>query len=181
MEVVSFLVELRKFMDHNEVGRSEEYAIRRFWCDWIGHTDKNQNLADLKETLARLDTSCQERREQSSPNPHQHILVKPLTGNQKVAYTMLMDSVFKALADPTRRLILDTLSEEDNQTLFELRTRLIMEHNVDMSRQAITKHLAILEQVGLVTAARSGRYKQLHLNRQPLSEIAQWLEKYRSN
>jgi DNA-binding transcriptional ArsR family regulator len=168
-------------MDHNEVGRSDEYAIIRFYCDWIGHTDKNQNLADLKETLARLYTSCKGRIEQSSPNPHQHILAKSLTGNQKVAYTMLMDSVFKALADPTRRLILDTLSEEDNQTLFELRTRLIMEHNVDMSRQAITKHLAILARVGLVTAARSGRYKQLHLNRQPMSEIAQWLEKYRSS
>jgi DNA-binding transcriptional ArsR family regulator len=98
-----------------------------------------------------------------------------------VAYTILMDSVFKALADPTRRLILDVLSEEDNQTLFELRTRLIMEYHVDMSRQAITKHLAILERVGLLTTARSGRYKQLHLNRQPMSEIAQWLDKYRSS
>ena len=86
-----------------------------------------------------------------------------------------MDSVFKALADPTRRLILEILSDEDNQTMFELRTRLIMEHGIDMTRQAITKHLVLLEHAGLIRAARSGKYKQLHLDVQPMSEVICWL------
>lgn len=91
-----------------------------------------------------------------------------------------MDSVFKALADPTRRLLLDSLSEEDNQTLFELGTRLIMRHNVDMSRQAITKHLAVLEHAGLISTVRAGRYKRINLRSQALDQIARWLRKYQS-
>jgi DNA-binding transcriptional ArsR family regulator len=89
-----------------------------------------------------------------------------------------MDLAFKALADPTRRIILHVLAEGNNQTLFELRTRLIMEHGIDMSRQAITKHLAILEHAGLISAGKSGRYKQLRLSTQPLNEIREWLSKY---
>lgn len=73
------------------------------------------------------------------------------------------------------------LLEEDNQTLFELRTRFIMEHGIDMTRQAVTKHLSILERAGLVAAARSGRYKQLHLNTKPIHEITHWLGKYQQN
>jgi DNA-binding transcriptional ArsR family regulator len=56
-----------------------------------------------------------------------------------------------------------------------------MEYGTDMTRQAITKHLTILEQASLITAARVGRYKQLSLNSQPMSEVANWLSKYQSD
>lgn len=74
--------------------------------------------------------------------------------------------------------MLDCLAEGDI-TLFELRTRLIMEHAVDISRQAITKHLAILERAGLVTSVKAGRSKLLHLNPQPIQTIAaRWISTY---
>jgi DNA-binding transcriptional ArsR family regulator len=89
-----------------------------------------------------------------------------------------MDQIFKALADPTRRLILDELAERKSQTLYELCTRLIMKHHVDMSRQAIVKHLAILEAAGLVKSERRGRLKFLDFNDAPLRKItARWIER----
>lgn len=89
-----------------------------------------------------------------------------------------MDQIFKALADPTRRLILDELAERKSQTLYELCTRLIMKHHVDMSRQAIVKHLTILEAAGLVKSERRGRLKFLHFNDAPLRKItARWIER----
>jgi hypothetical protein len=75
MEVVYFMVELRKYMDHNEVGRRDEYAVIRFYCDWVLHTDKNQNLVDMKDIFDRLYASCKERVELTSLNPHAHIHV----------------------------------------------------------------------------------------------------------
>ncbi|GHJ44123.1 transcriptional regulator [Catellatospora sp. TT07R-123] len=84
--------------------------------------------------------------------------------------------VFKALADPTRRLILDALTERDGQTLFELCTRLAMKHQVTSSRQAISQHLDLLEDAGLVEVRRQGRYKFHHLNTQPLEQIlTRWI------
>lgn len=92
-------------------------------------------------------------------------------------YAMEKDSIFKALADPTRRLILDELSERKEQTLYELCARLIMKHNVTMSRQAITKHLSILEEAGLVKSKRKGRYKLLIFNNAPIKKIGErWLK-----
>jgi DNA-binding transcriptional ArsR family regulator len=86
-----------------------------------------------------------------------------------------MGDVFKALADPTRRLILDELVDRDGQTLFELCTRLIMKHQVGSSRQAISQHLDVLEQAGLVSTRRDGRYKFHFLDTAPLAEIsARW-------
>ena len=67
--------------------------------------------------------------------------------------------VFKALADPTRRHILDELADRDGQTLFELCTRLIMKHQIGSTRQAISQHLDALEAAGLVRTERDGRYK----------------------
>jgi DNA-binding transcriptional ArsR family regulator len=58
--------------------------------------------------------------------------------------------VFTALADPTRRAILDELSDRDGQTLFELCTRLVTKHRLGSSRQAISQHLGVLEEAGLV-------------------------------
>jgi DNA-binding transcriptional ArsR family regulator len=80
--------------------------------------------------------------------------------------------VFKALADPTRRLILDELSERNGQTLFELCTRLIMKHQVGSTRQAISQHLDVLEEAGLVSTRRDGRYKFHFIDTTAIGEIA---------
>ena len=82
-----------------------------------------------------------------------------------------MGDVFKALADPTRRAILDELQERDDQTLFELCTRLISRHGLGSSRQAISQHLDVLEEAGLVTTRREGRYKFHSLDTAPLKTI----------
>ena len=83
------------------------------------------------------------------------------------------DALFKALADPTRRIILDELAERDGQTLFEICGRLAMKHGLGSSRQAISQHLAVLEEAGLVTARREGRYKFHHLDTTPLRSIVE--------
>ncbi len=86
-----------------------------------------------------------------------------------------MSDVFHALAAPARRAILDELSDRDGQTLFELCARLAMKHGLGMSRQAVSQHLDVLEQAGLVTTRRDGRYKFHHLDTTPLDEIvARW-------
>jgi DNA-binding transcriptional ArsR family regulator len=79
--------------------------------------------------------------------------------------------VFKALADPTRRQILDDLTERDGQTLFEICGRLASRHGLSSTRQAISQHLDILEAAGLVTTRREGRYKFHHINTAPLEPI----------
>ncbi|WP_280465084.1 ArsR/SmtB family transcription factor, partial [Nocardia brasiliensis] len=76
--------------------------------------------------------------------------------------------VFKALADPTRRVILDELAERDGQTLFELCGRLTMRHGMSSSRQAISQHLEVLAVGGLVSASRGGRFKLHYMKREPL-------------
>lgn len=81
--------------------------------------------------------------------------------------------IYRALADPTRRLILDELAEQNDQTLFELCTRLITKHGVDSSRQAISQHLDGLEEAGLITTRRQGRYKFLQLQTAPLDQIVE--------
>jgi DNA-binding transcriptional ArsR family regulator len=72
---------------------------------------------------------------------------------------MAMGDVFKALADPTRRAILDELAERDDQTLFELCARLAMKHDVGSSRQAVSQHIDVLVDAGLVLTRREGRYR----------------------
>lgn len=81
--------------------------------------------------------------------------------------------VFKALADPTRRAILDELVERNGQTLFEICNRLIAKHGIDSSRQAISQHLYVLEAAGLIRVRRQGRYKFHDLDTTPLGEIIQ--------
>ena len=88
-----------------------------------------------------------------------------------------MGDVFKALADPTRRAILDELAERSGQTLFELCARLATKHQLGSSRQAISQHLAMLEGAGLVATRKEGRYKFHELRTGPLENIAErWLE-----
>jgi len=81
--------------------------------------------------------------------------------------------VFKALADPTRRVILDELQERGGQTLFELCVRLTARHGLSSSRQAISQHLAVLESAGLVITRREGRYKYHELDTAPLRTIVE--------
>jgi DNA-binding transcriptional ArsR family regulator len=81
--------------------------------------------------------------------------------------------VFKALADPTRRAILDELLDRNGQTLFELCVRLTTKHGFDSSRQAISQHLDVLEAAGLVHTRREGRYKFHDLDTTPLREITE--------
>ncbi len=89
----------------------------------------------------------------------------------------MAEDVFKALADPTRRKILDELAERQGQTLFEICSRLIMKHQLSMSRQAVSQHLAVLEAAGLVETRREGRYKFHDLNTSPLARIAErWIK-----
>ncbi len=89
-----------------------------------------------------------------------------------------MDLLFKALADPTRRNILDELSKNDGQTLFELCQRLLFEHKVESSRQAISQHLDVLEAADLIRVTRQGRYKFHYINTTPLLAIQQrWKDK----
>src|ERR1700693_2718963 len=84
-----------------------------------------------------------------------------------------MDAVFKALADASRRELLDRLRAENGQTLNELCQRL------DMTRQAVSKHLALLEDANLVATVRRGREKLHYLNPVPINEIAErWIGKY---
>ncbi|WP_121255593.1 ArsR/SmtB family transcription factor [Nocardioides ferulae] len=83
--------------------------------------------------------------------------------------------LFKALADETRRLILDELQERDEQPLFELCARLAARHGVTASRQAISQHLQVLEDAGLVRARRVGRTKVHTFTPEPLRAIvARW-------
>lgn len=84
--------------------------------------------------------------------------------------------VFRALDDETRRLILDELAARDGQTLFEICTLLTMRHGLGSTRQAISQHLAVLEDAGLVTTERRGRSKFHYFNSEPLAVISQrWL------
>ena len=86
---------------------------------------------------------------------------------------MSMDAVFRALADPTRRQLLDSLHVRNGQTLNALCAEM------DMTRQAVTKHLAILEEANLVTTMRKGREKEHYLNPVPINEIAdRWIGKF---
>jgi DNA-binding transcriptional ArsR family regulator len=85
--------------------------------------------------------------------------------------------MYQALADPTRRKILDELNKRDGQTLFEICSRLTMKHGLTSSRQAVSQHLTVLEAAGLVVTRREGRYKFHHLDRRPLERIAdRWLK-----
>lgn len=84
-----------------------------------------------------------------------------------------MDKVFKALADETRRRLLDRLHEHNGQTLGELCER------IDMARQSVTQHLSVLEAAHLVTTVRRGREKLHYLNPVPLHEMQErWIDKF---
>ena len=90
-----------------------------------------------------------------------------------VTYIAGMDAVFRALADPTRRSLLDELFREDGQTLGAL------EHRLPMTRFGVMKHLKVLEEAGLVVSKRRGREKLHFLNPVPLQQIYdRWIQKF---
>src|SRR3954449_9869490 len=89
------------------------------------------------------------------------------------AYSHRDDDVFKALGDASRRVLLDSLNERNGQTLRELCSRL------EMARQSVSKHLAVLEAANLVATVRRGREKLHYLNAAPINEIAErWITRY---
>ena len=107
----------------------------------------------------------------------------PLTGNQEVPYLQVTerfhivgmneDALFRALADASRRQLLDRLHSRNGQTLGELC------RGLDMTRQAVAKHLAILEEANLVSWKRNGREKLHFINPVPINEIAErWISKF---
>jgi DNA-binding transcriptional ArsR family regulator len=103
--------------------------------------------------------------------------MRSLTGDLAVTYLRSVasdDQVFKALADPTRRLLLDQLFERDGRTLTEL------ESQIEMTRFGVMKHLRVLEEAGLVVTRRSGRQKLHFLNPVPIRLLHdRWIDKYR--
>lgn len=84
-----------------------------------------------------------------------------------------MDGVFKALADPTRRGLLDELFERDGQTLSSLEQRL------PMTRFGVMKHLKVLEEAGLVSRSRDAQRRPVHLEAEVLDLMTGWIERYR--
>ena len=85
------------------------------------------------------------------------------------------DQVFKALADPTRRLLLDRLFERDGRTLSELEAEVPA-----LTRFGVMRHLSVLEEAGLVVTRKQGRYKRHYLNPVPIRLIYErWMGKYR--
>jgi DNA-binding transcriptional ArsR family regulator len=86
---------------------------------------------------------------------------------------MSMDAVFKALADPVRRQLLDRLRDRGGQTLGEL------SNGLGITRQGVSKHLAVLEAANLVVARKQGRERLHHLNPVPIQQLAdRWIGKY---
>ena len=113
------------------------------------------------------------------PDPRRrarHLRHPAPTQTDRQAITCLLHSrpvadIYKALSDRTRRIILDELAERDGQTLFEIGARLASKHQLSSTRQAISQHLGVLEDAGLVSTRREGRYKYHFFNPAPLSEI----------
>ncbi|MDA2807067.1 ArsR/SmtB family transcription factor [Nocardiopsis suaedae] len=84
-----------------------------------------------------------------------------------------MADIYRALADPTRRAVLDELYERDRQTLFEICGRLTVKHGLASSRQAVSQHIDVLEEAGLVRVEREGRYRFHTIDTAPLRAIAE--------
>ena len=105
--------------------------------------------------------------------------LKTLTCDQKVTYSGAMpdddDAVFRALADPSRRRLLDLLFDRDGRTLGEL------EEEFAMSRFGVMKHVRVLEEAGLVVTRKDGRATRHFLNPVPIQLVAdRWVDKYRA-
>jgi DNA-binding transcriptional ArsR family regulator len=96
-----------------------------------------------------------------------------VTSRSPIGLAQPSGEVFRALADPTRRAILEALLIEDGQTLTRLCADL-----TSLTRFTVMKHLAVLENAGLIATRKVGRHKQHHLNRVPLAEATAWLKRF---
>ena len=86
-----------------------------------------------------------------------------------------MDDTVKAIADPTRRALIEELHERNDQSLFELCVRLMTGRGFDVSRQAVSKHIAVLEEAGLLSVRKLGRTNIHHLDTARFAEGVTWL------
>ncbi len=82
-----------------------------------------------------------------------------------------MADIYEALATEARRKLLDVLCQRDGQSQFEIRVRLLTEHGITLTRQAVSQHLDVLEEVGLVSTSKQGRCKLHFVDLTPLEEI----------
>ena len=90
--------------------------------------------------------------------------------------------IFRALADTTRRRIIDELARRERQSLFELYARVVMEHGIGQSRQAFSRHLSVLEAAGIIEVEWKGTTKLHTLNAAPLARLrGGWLSKHGSS
>lgn len=94
-----------------------------------------------------------------------------MKGKPVLAYSRGVTTVFRALDDETRRLVLDELAARDGQTLFEICSTLALRHGLTLTRQAISQHLGVLEDAGLIRTERHGRSKFHFFDPTPLAEI----------
>ena len=89
----------------------------------------------------------------------------------------VLDAPYRALSDRTRRIMVEELADGDKQTLYELCVRLTMKHGIDMTRQAVRKHLGILEACGFVTTQQKGKYQLITFTGNAnLAIVRQWLD-----
>ena len=96
-----------------------------------------------------------------------------------VQYDRQLAAIFKALGDETRLLMLDELRHRDHQTLFEICTRIMETHGIALTRQAISRHLGVLESAGLIVTEWRGRTKVHSLNIASVEDRVQsWLSPY---
>lgn len=101
---------------------------------------------------------------------------RPWTGNPWVIYGGRIADVLRAVADPIRRAFIDELRERNDQSLSELCMRLMSRRGIHVTRQAVSKHLAVLRDAGLLSFDRVGRTSIYHLNSLPLNEPRDWLD-----
>ena len=87
--------------------------------------------------------------------------------------------VLGALADSTRRTILEDLSRREDQSLFEILARLVEKHQLSITRQAVSKHLKVLERAGLITRAVDRQRRPARLNAAPMRDAVAWLEEFK--
>ena len=86
-----------------------------------------------------------------------------------------MDDTFKAIADPTRRALIEELHARNDQSLFDLCVRLMTGRGFAVSRQAVSKHIAVLEEAGLLSVRKVGRTNIHHLDTGRFAEVSAWL------
>jgi DNA-binding transcriptional ArsR family regulator len=98
-----------------------------------------------------------------------------LTRNHSVAYSGGVDRLFRALGDPSRLAIVEELRERNDQSLFELCGRLMTKRQISISRQAVSKHIGVLVDAGVVTVDRAGRTTVHHLEASSLATLQVWL------